>query len=530
MARVTLIRPPLVSGRRAYGKSVQPSPGLAYVAASLEKAGHEVTLIDALGEAPLAQSNAGHPKLIAFGLPIPEIVRRIPKDTQGIGVSIMFSVEWPHVQALCEAAHAELPEVPIFAGGEHISAMWPLVLRTCSPISVCAIGEGDATAVDIADWIDGRLSLEDIPGIAYRRNGVPATTERRPRQRDIGQLPWPAWHLFPLESYFAGGYGGGVNRGRSLPLLGTRGCPYQCTFCSSPDMWGTRYYTRPVKDLVDEIEHFARMYEIENFDFADLTAFVKRGWVLELCDEIERRGLRLTFQLPSGTRSEVLDADVLERLKRIGVRNLAYAPESGSERIIEQVKKRVDCDHLFGSMREAVRQGFVTRLQLILGFPGERRSETWGTLRMGLRAAWMGVDDILMFHFTPYPGTALYEQLRREGCLPEPDTSYFASLDTTAVQARKSYCQVPGLELSLYQIVGMGACVITGLIRKPRRLVRLIRNVARGRSESSLEKNVVNLLRRRFTGRQSDSSSGPASPALQPSYARGGQADAPSMR
>lgn len=495
MARLTLIRPPLVSGARAYGKSVQPSPGLAYVAASLEESGHDVTLIDALGEAPLVRSGAGHPQLVAFGLTIPEIVRRIPDDTQGIGVSVMFSIEWPHVQALCTAIKTKFPGIPLFAGGEHVSAMWSYVLESCPAIAACAIGEGDTTAVEIAEWLDGGRPFEDIAGIAYRKNRVPTRTALRQRVRDIGQLPWPAWHLFPLENYFAGGYGGGVNRGRSLPLLGTRGCPYQCTFCSSPEMWGTRYYTRPVKDLVDEIEHFACKYAVENFDFADLTAFVKRSWVLEFCDEIERRGLCLTFQLPSGTRSEVLDPDVLERLERIGVRNLAYAPESGSERIIDQIKKRVDCDHLFASIRAAADRGFVTRLQLILGFPGEHRSETWQTLRMGLRGAWLGVDDILFFVFSPYPGSALYDQLRREGRLPEPGTDYFASLDTTAVRARASYCEVPSRELLVYQVGGMAMCVLVGLVRKPQRLARLVRNVARGKSDSSLEKNLVRLLR-----------------------------------
>ncbi len=116
----------------------------------------------------------------------------------------------------------------------------------------------------------------------------------------------------------------GVNRGRSMPILATRGCPFRCTFCSSPEMWTTRYTVRPVEELVDEIESYVKTHEISNVDFEDLTAFIKRDWILALCAEIERRQLRITYQLPGGTRSEALDREVLEALYRTGCRNITY--------------------------------------------------------------------------------------------------------------------------------------------------------------------------------------------------------------
>ncbi len=112
-------------------------------------------------------------------------------------------------------------------------------------------------------------------------------------------------------------------------MLATRGCPYSCTFCSSPDMWTTRYYARSPASVVDEIADYVERYGISNVDFEDLTAFINRDWILAFCAELVRRDLHISYQLPSGTRSEALDAEVLAPLWRSGCRNLTYAPESG---------------------------------------------------------------------------------------------------------------------------------------------------------------------------------------------------------
>ena len=98
-----------------------------------------------------------------------------------------------------------------------------------------------------------------------------------------------------------------MNLGRSMPLLATRGCPYECTFCSNPTMWTRRYITRDPKLLVDEMAHYVDKHDVVNFDFQDLTAIVNHRWAVALCEEMIERGLNVTWQLPSGTRAEVFD-------------------------------------------------------------------------------------------------------------------------------------------------------------------------------------------------------------------------------
>ncbi|MDX2167116.1 MAG: radical SAM protein [Deltaproteobacteria bacterium] len=496
-ARITLIRPPAVASLHAYSLAIVPPLGPAYVAAALEAAGHQVTVIDALGEAPLARHASAHPLLIAQGLTIAQIVERIPSDTQGIGVSVMFSQQWPHVAAMIRAVRAAFPAVPIFVGGEHATATWEYLLAHHPEVTLCALGEGEETAVDIAAWIAGQGGLEDIAGIAFRRDGVPQRSAPRRRVRDVDEIPRPAWHLFPLENYLANGFGHGVNRGRSLPMLATRGCPYQCTFCSSPAMWTQRYYLRSVTAVVDEIADYGARYGVTNIDFEDLTAFVRRDWILALCAELKRRGLRITYQLPSGTRSEALDAEVLAALWESGCRNLTYAPESGAPVTLARIKKKVRPERLLESMRAAKRLGVNIKANLMIGFPDETRRDVLRTLRFGLHAAWIGVDDIPLFPFSPYPGTELYDQLRADGTLPPPDDDYLAGLGYMDITSMRSMSRHIGTgELNVYRLLGMGAFYAISYARYPRRILRTLRNVAADRSETVLEQRLLELRRR----------------------------------
>jgi radical SAM superfamily enzyme YgiQ (UPF0313 family) len=497
VARITLIRPPAVTSPGNYSVDLIPPIGVAYVAAALEATGHTVTFIDALGEAPETRRPAAFPGLLAWGLAIDETVRRIPRDTQAIGLSTMFSQQWPHVEALVRAIAQALPDVPIFLGGEHASATWSYILENSPEVSLCVLGEGELTAVDVADWIDGRLALDEIPGIAFRANGTPQCSARRRRLQDPSALPWPAWHLVPMEQYLSRGLGHGVNRGRSMPVLATRGCPFQCTFCSSPEMWTTRYVVRPVADVVDEIEAYVERYRITNFDFVDLTVVIKRDWTLAFCRELAQRNIRLTYQLPSGTRSEALDREVLEALYRTGCRNITYAPESGSPETLKRIKKRIHLDRVLTSMRAAHEVGMVARANTIVGFPFETRRDLWQTLGFVLRMAWMGVEDITMFSFIPYPGSELFEELQGEGKLPPLGNRYFASLGFTDLTQASNLCRhVTAAEINFYRLLGMALTVLVAYVRYPSRVVRTLRHLLRGDSESSFEKRINLLVRR----------------------------------
>jgi radical SAM superfamily enzyme YgiQ (UPF0313 family) len=494
---ITLVRPPTVSSRFAYVVGVVLPLGPAYLAAALLEAGYRVGVVDALGEAPLQRGPTSQPGLIAHGLGIPEIVERIDPRTDAIGVSVMFSQQWPHTEALIHAIHARLPHCPIFVGGEHVAGTWEFVLDTCAPVTACAIGEGEETMVELADYVAGTRALGDVKGIACRVDGRARRTPPRERIRNVDDIARPAWPLFPVTQYVDAGFNYGVNLGRSMPILATRGCPYQCTFCSSPAMWTTRYHVRDVGDVVDEIASYVERYRVTNIDFFDLTAIIKRDWILAFCDELERRRLAITYQLPSGTRSEALDEEVLEALHRTGCRNICYAPESGSARTLARIKKKIKPERMVQSIRAAKRKGIVVKANLIIGFPDETLYEMWETVRFGMKLAWIGVEDLPLFPFVPYPGTELYDAMRAQGVIPPMSNDYFAQLGYGDFDNAPSLSEhVSTRQLRWVRVVGMAVFLLIGFARRPWRFARMLRAAVTERSVTVVELRLVEVKRR----------------------------------
>ncbi|SVD20131.1 uncharacterized protein METZ01_LOCUS372985, partial [marine metagenome] len=247
---LTLIRLPVISSVFSYSSPISPPLALAYLSSSLIKGGFDVTPIDGVGEALDRVVVDKKLDCRIRGLPIEELLELIPVHTNFIGITCMFSQEWVYTKNSINLIKKKFPDVPIFLGGEHAASMPEKNLEMCTAIDLCALGEGEETIIDIAKNYPDHP--ERINGIVYRsEDGKFIRNKPRTRIKQIEEIPRPAWHLLPIEKYLDGEHSNHVNSGRSIPMLATRGCPYQCTFCSSPGMWTTRYYTRPPEDVVN---------------------------------------------------------------------------------------------------------------------------------------------------------------------------------------------------------------------------------------------------------------------------------------
>jgi radical SAM superfamily enzyme YgiQ (UPF0313 family) len=410
----------------------------------------------------------------------------------------MFSQDWPEVRRLIQMVRHRFPSVPIVAGGEHITATPEFTLRSTPEVDVCVIGEGEETIVDLANALANGESLERIPGLMVRDRGSVRSTGPRARIRNLDDIPWPAWDLVDLGKYLDNGLGYGVDRGRSMPMLATRGCPYQCTFCSNPEMWTTRWYARDPGLVLDEISAYQERYGATNFDFYDLTAIVKRSWIMEFTQLILDRKMKFTWQLPSGTRSEAIDREVSRRLYVSGCRNMSYAPESGSPEVLKRIKKVVKLDRLEESVLGAVREGLNVKLNIIMGFPGESKQELGETLRFLFRMGRAGVHDMSISLFSPYPGSELYHDLRASGRIPELSDDYFLGL-CAYKDFSQSVSYTDGLSprvLNVYRIGGYLVFYGTQYAVRPWRIVRVLQNLLQHRQESRLDKSLQDLARR----------------------------------
>ena len=398
---VTLIRPPKITSDFApHTQPGVPPVALACLAAVLEEAGHDVTVIDAYGESPNQAIDIPGTNLNTVGLTADEIAERVPADTEMIGVTCMFSQDWLYAKRVIAAVHAAVPDAPILAGGEHITADPAHVLRTAPALTACVLGEGEETLVDCVDAVVSGRDLRSIPGLVLRDGDAPLRTAPRARIRAIDTLPWPAWHLIPTISMYLDNHFGfeECNR-RTMPMIATRGCPYRCTFCSSPSMWGTNWFARDPQDVINEIKYYLEHYRIEHFEFYDLTAIVDRRWTLRFTQLLAAERLPVTWRLPSGTRSEALDGEILQAMAASGCEAIVYAPESGSPRTLARVKKGVKPERMLQSMHAAVRAGMHVRAHFIMGMPGQTLAEIGETFVFIAKMAWLGVHDVISYFF-----------------------------------------------------------------------------------------------------------------------------------
>lgn len=428
MSKIVLVRPPMVLSRYSLSTSTTPPIAVAYLSGTLRAHGYDVQTIDSLAEDIERLTPIEGTLGLAQGMPINQIVENISDEAEIIGYSAMFSCAWTYDKQILNLIRERFPNALIVAGGEHITACTDYVLEDCPAIDLCVRGEGEETMLAIADAYFAKEDPGMLDGVWCRRNGSIQRNPARARILDIDNIPRPDWSDLPLETYLANGYGHGVNLGRSMPLLATRGCPFQCTFCSSPGMWTTRWKARSPQMVFDEMVDYLETYNVVNFDLYDLTAIIKKDWIIEFTDIIFASGRKFTWQLPSGTRSEALDEEVIERLWRSGCRNMNYAPESGSAEVLKRIKKKVSLPRLIDSMKVAVKHQLNVKINMIFAFPEDTPRQMLSNFMFGIKCAWLGVNDSSFIPYVPYPGSELYDQLAAKSEIAPMSDQYFNSL------------------------------------------------------------------------------------------------------
>lgn len=469
--------------------ALMPTPpiGLAYIAGVLEKEGHQLQVIDASATS-FEKKQIFRDNIYLFGLTSDEIIKEVQEEPDVFCLALMFTNNWLHDRELISSLKRSFPKATFIAGGEHATAA-PELCLTQAPLDYIVRGEGEETIVELIQSIQLNKPVADCKGIAFKQDGKVIQTPGRERIKEVQNIPWPAWHLFPLETYFENKMSHGVYRGRTLPVMATRGCPYDCTFCSSPQMWGRNYFMRPPSDFVDELEHYHKSYGVTNFDLFDLTAIILKEWIIEMCREINRRGLNITFQLPSGTRAEAIDFEVATALRLAGCANITYAPESGSAAVLKTVKKKVKIPKMLESIRHSNRAGINIHLNMIIGFPDDTHADFFHTLWFLIRCSWYGANDMAMAVFTPYPGSEIFKKLNEKGKLRlDNDQTLIEIIESYDLWPSKVYSErINPTLIKFYILLALVCFYGSNYLFRPLRLVRTLKNLVTHRHESRLE-------------------------------------------
>jgi anaerobic magnesium-protoporphyrin IX monomethyl ester cyclase len=257
---------------------------------------------------------------------------------------------------------------------------------------------------------------------------------------------------------------------------------------------------RRAADVVAEMQSYQQRYAVDSFSFYDLTAIVRRSWILEFTALLIAADLRVRWLLPAGTRSEAMDTEVVRQLKRSGCLTLTLAPESGSPRILGRIRKQVNLEKMIGTIRACARAGVYARANVIFGVPGETAHDIWLTLRFIVRMAWAGLHDVGVFPFAPYPGSALHDELRARRVFPPDGPGYDRMLLSNC---NNNYTNPrswnPGMTDRRLRWLLIGAAMLFYVCQygfRPWRALHSLGRLVRGRPVTLMERVVANGARR----------------------------------
>ncbi|TDA31763.1 MAG: hypothetical protein DSO03_04235 [Hadesarchaea archaeon] len=229
-------------------------------------------------------------------------------------------------------------------------------------------------------------------------------------------LPFPAWHLFPLDEYFEVKGHAAATRGRVAPVLTSRGCVNRCIFCSVPLVWGC-WRARSPANVVEEIEWLVEKWGVEEVHFEDDNLSLDRERMKGICREMVRRRVEVDWATPNGIDVRTLTADLLEEMRKAGCYWLSFGLEHGDPLFRERMGKSFQPSHVKRIVKRAKELGIWTHAFFMVGWPWETKESLERTLRF---AEEVGVDFATFFVVVPFPGTPL-ERLWEELGLDKPD-------------------------------------------------------------------------------------------------------------
>ncbi|OPX57893.1 MAG: coproporphyrinogen III oxidase [Methanobacterium sp. PtaB.Bin024] len=377
---------------------ITPPLNLMYLASSLENASFSVKIIDD----DLMQM--GYEKVSEIAAKLNPQIMAITATTSTINTALKYM----------EFAKKFLPDSLFVIGGPHPTFMPENILKNSDGIDVVVRGEGEETMVDLAEnhidenHIDnhGRY-LEKVRGIAYKdlKEGNVKFTEPRPLINDLDFLPLPARHLVPFDSY-------GVSREQSGGMITSRGCVYSCGYCSSSLIMGKKFRSRSPENVVDEIEELLYKYKLRDIAFMDDTFMLNKRRASQIAQEIEERNLDVSFVASS--RVDMVDANLLMKLKKAGMSTLYYGVESGSQRILDLMKKGITLQQAETAVKSAKNVGLEVLTSFILGYPGETKEDLDQTIDFSIK---LNPDYSQYSILTPFPGTPIYHELHKKGLI-----------------------------------------------------------------------------------------------------------------
>lgn len=356
--------------------------GLLYVAAYAEKEGHQVRVRDF----------AVRKKRDAIDF----------KEFDVVGISTDTT---RHRTALKLAKKAKEKGCTVVMGGPHPGYVDQEILST-KKVDFIVHGEGEVTFSELLSVLQkGKANLRSIPGISFLSNGQLTRTPPRPFIEDLDSLPMPARHLISMDDYRRTKLGD-----REItPVVTSRGCPYQCAFCASSHFFGKKIRLRSLASVLKEIEEIYHHYHFNAVAFVDDTFNLHPQRVIEICHGIREKGLDLWWWCLSRVDMLLKNEEMIREMVKAGAKSVFIGVESFHPETLEELRKGIDVENTVQAVEMLKRNGLEIHAAYILGGLHETSKMIHQTIQFAKRLD----TNVAQFSIlTPYPGTAIYEEVK----------------------------------------------------------------------------------------------------------------------
>lgn len=401
--KVLLIYPELDLASPWYMEQpLMPPLGLAFLAGILRKHGYDVHIIDNTVEknSPAELSNVVGRESFCL-----------------IGISCL-SANYQSTIAIAKYLKHTL-RVPIIIGGPHATVL-PETLQFPYIDYIC-IGEGELTLLELCHTLTTGKCVETVKGLRFNASGEWIDTGRRALMTDLDSLPHPARDLLPIFKYRNSA--DEISTSPVLSMNTSRGCPFDCTFCSVQSIWGRRSRTFSAEWILEDIDEVVKTYHAQGLYFYEdnFTLLPKR--VDTLCDELIRRDYPLKWACEGRIGSLALP--LLKKMKKAGCETIKFGIESGSQRILDVIQKGITLREIRETRALCRKAGIKFACFILLGIPSETDEDRQMTLEFVRE---LQPEYLVTNIFIPTPKSQLYEEILQSGCYDHIDENYFIYL------------------------------------------------------------------------------------------------------
>lgn len=334
------------------------------------------------------------------------------------GVTALTGTQIKYALKITDFVRENAPQCPIVWGGWHPSIL-PEQTATHPNVDVVARGQGEITFKKLVQALRQRISLDNISGITFKKDGVVVSTPDR-QLCDVNEFPPIPYHLIDVEKYIGLSFLGADHR--VINYISSQGCPHRCAFCADAAVYRRKWTGLSAGRVVDELEALVRQYGVKGFFFEDSNFFANSQRVKDICKGIIERGLDIIWEAEVRTERFVkADEEMKELLRKSGCYQLLVGAESGSQDVLNLIQKDASVEDTVEFVKQASEKSIVPLLSVMVGVP-EVDEDLSTTIRFcrDIKLAYPKTR-IYWFFYTPYPGSILYDSALRRGL--DPPTS-----------------------------------------------------------------------------------------------------------